>query len=309
MSQMKLIDQKKINQLKKIAVSVSVAVSGLLAFIKFVAAIYTGSLAILSSMADSLADIISSFITFIAVRFSSQPASFGHRYGYGKAEALSALVQAAFIAGSGFFVVYEGINRFIKPQKVEDTAAGIVVMLLCLLITIGLIVFQKIVVKKTDSLAVAADRAHYLVDVITNISIIISLLIVKVFNFDWFDTIAALFVSFYLLISAYKLAKQAVSLLMDKELPDDVREKVINIVKSCSFCRGLHDLRSRNLGDIYMFELHLELDGALSLYKAHELTDIVENKLKEAFPCAQVIIHQDPAGLVEDRLDDRLINS
>ena len=203
------------------------------------------------------------------------------------------------------FVVYEGVSRFISPRPVGDTGVGILVMAASTVITLGLIAFQKYVVKKTASLAVA-DSAHYLVDIATNLSIMISLIVVRLFEIYWFDTLAALFVSFYLLINAYKIAREAIALLMDKELPEEVRQDIFNLVNNCGFCRGIHDLRTRDLGGVYMFEFHLELDGGLSLYQAHELTDIVENEVKALYPGSQVIIHQDPAGLDEERLDNRL---
>lgn len=307
MSQLPSVDQKQINRLKKIAVTASVAVSSGLTLLKLAASLYTGSLAVLSSMVDSLSDIFSSLITFVAVKFSSQPANMKHRYGFGKAEALSALVQSAFIAGSGVFVIYEGVSRFISPRPVGDTGVGIAVMVISMAITFALIVFQKYVVRKTASLAVAADSAHYLVDMATNLSIVVSLIAVKIFGVYWVDTLAALFVSAYLLLNAYKIAREAIALLMDKELPEEVRREIFELVNNCGFCRGIHDLRTRDLGGIYMFEFHLELDGNLSLYQAHELTDIFENEVKARFPNSQVIIHQDPAGLEEERLDNHLV--
>lgn len=284
--------------------SVSLSVS--LSVLKLFAALYTGSLAILSSLVDSLADIFASVITFVAVRVSSQPANRLHRYGYGKAEALSALVQSAFIAGSGMFVLYEAANRFIKPRPIDDSSAGLAVMAASLGATLVLIAFQRYVVKKTQSIAVSADSMHYMVDVVTNLSVIAGLLAVKLFDINWFDTLAAVFVSGYLLVNAYGIARNAVSMLMDKELGPEIRGRVKEIVHNCSFIRGMHDFRSRDLGGVYLFELHLELDGALSLYEAHELTDVVEQEIEKEFPGAQVIIHQDPAGVEEDRLDDRL---
>ena len=307
MSQIQSDEQQKNNRLKKMAVTASVSVSASLALIKLLASLYTGSLAVLSSLVDSLSDIFSSLITYIAVKFSSLPASEQHRYGYGKAEALSALIQSAFIAGSGVFVVYEGISRFISPRPVDGAGVGMVVMIVCTLITIALIGFQKYVVKKTASLAVSADSAHYMVDIITNLSIVAGLAVVKIFEIYWFDTLAALFISAYLLINAYKIAREAVALLMDKELSDEIRSEIERLVTECDFCRGIHDLRTRDLGGMYMFELHLELDGDLPLTKAHDLTDEVEDKLKLHFPNAQVIIHQDPAGLKENRLDSKLV--
>lgn len=295
------------NRLKQTATCASVVLSVSLMLLKLFASLYTGSLAVLSSLVDSVSDIFASVITFVAVRFASQPASREHRYGYGKAEALSALVQSAFVAGSGVFVIYEGIYRVFHPHPLADAGLGITVMVISLLATLALIAFQRYVVKKTRSLAVSADSVHYTVDVATNGSIIASLIVVKFFGIDWFDTAAAVFISFYLLLNAYKIAKDAVSLLLDRELPPEIRETVVKIVANSSFCRGLHDLRSRDLGGVYLFEFHLELDGNLSLYEAHKLGDIIEFEIKRLYPGAQVIIHQDPAGLEEERLDNRLV--
>ena len=299
-------DDNENNTLKKMAVIASVAVAVTLTLLKLAAALYTGSLAVLSSLVDSVSDIFASAITFVAVHFSLRPASLRHRYGYGKAEALSSLLQSAFVAGSGLFVVYEGINRFINPYKLTDVDLGLFVICASIVLTLFLVLFQNYVVKKTGSMAVSADSLHYVVDLATNSAIVISLLMVKWLNITWFDTVAAIFISIYLLWNAYGLAKEAVYLLLDRELSEEVRQKVYDIVKGFTFCHGMHDLRSHDLGGVYMFEFHLELDGGLSLYDAHEMTEQVENEIKKQFPNSQVIIHQDPSGLDEDRLDNKL---
>lgn len=303
---MSSLTPQKSNKLKNAAALGSVSLAVLLTIIKTIGVIYTGSLAVLSSMIDSLADLFASSITFIAVRFSSQPADCQHRYGHGKAEALSALIQSAFIAGSGIFVMYDGINRFINPRPLIETGIGIGVMLISLVLTIILIIFQKYVAARTHSQAISADSTHYTVDVVTNISIILTLFIVKTFDVSWFDTLTALIVSAYLLINAYRLAQNAVALLMDKELDADIRENIQKIVLSSAHVRGMHDLRTHDLGTGYMFEFHLELDGQLTLDVAHQYTDEVEKALQRVYPDAQMIIHQDPAGLHENRLDHRL---
>lgn len=300
-------NQEKLNKLKKTASALSVSLAVSLTILKVFAAVYTGSLAVLSSMIDSLADIFASSITFIAVRFSSMPATYDHRYGYGKAEAISALVQAAFVAGSGIFVLYDGILRLFSPEVLVKTDVGIVVMVISLLATVGLIAFQKYVAGKTQSLAIAADSAHYTVDVVTNLSIIATLVVVKIFHFNWFDTLTAIAVSAYLLINAYKLAANAVNTLTDAELSSEVRRRVYEIVMESPFAKGIHDLRTRDLGGTYMFEFHLELDGDLPLSAAHEMTDMVEDNILEEFPGAQIMIHQDPAGIEEERLDHKLV--
>ncbi len=303
MTSLQPLNQEQTNRLKKTAAIASISLSVALSLLKTFGALYTGSLAVLSSLIDSLADIFASSVTFIAVKFSSRPASYNHRYGYGKAESLSALIQSAFIAGSGIFVMYDGFSRLLEPRKLEQTSTGILIMLISLIGTIALIAFQKYVTRRTRSDAISADSAHYTVDVMTNLSIIASLLIVQYFEINWFDTLTAFAISTYLLINAYHLARNAVRILTDAELSDDIRSNVIKIVREIPFTQGIHDLRTRDLGGSYMFEFHLELDGNLSLYDAHDLTDMVEDEILETYPNAQIIIHQDPAGIKEERLD------
>lgn len=291
------------NRLKRAAASASVMLSGGLCLLKIFGAFYTGSLAILSSLIDSLADVFASSISFVAIRFSTRPASQEHRYGYGRAESISALVQSAFIAGSGLFVMYDGLVRLLDPKPLEKAELGIIIMVISLATTVALIVFQKYVARKTASPAIAADSAHYTVDVLTNASIILSLIVVKLFNISWFDILTAFAISAYLIYNAYKIAAEAVAALTDRELSEEVRKQVIDIVMNSEGVKGYHDFRSRDLGGAYFFEIHLELDGSLTLDKTHELTDKAEEKIKETFPNAQVIIHQDPYGLHENRLD------
>lgn len=300
-------DLEKNNRLKKTATIASISLAVSLCLLKTFGALYTGSLSLLSSMIDSLADIFASSITFIAVRISSKPADSEHRYGHGKAEAISALIQSAFVAGSGMFVMYDGIRRLITPTPIEKTGIGILIMLISLIATTVLIAFQKYVTRKTNSQAISADSAHYTVDVVTNLSIILTLIAVEIFHVSWFDTLTAFAVSAYLIYNAYKLARDAVAVLTDCELSSEIRMNIKKIVLNCPFAKGIHDLRTRDLGGAYMFEFHLELDGNLSLYQAHEYTDLVEKEVKKAYPDSQVIIHEDPAGLQEDRLDHKII--
>ena len=296
-------NKEDLNRLKRLAATLSVSLAVALCFLKIFGSIYTGSLAILSSLIDSLADVFASSLSFVAIKFSTRPASLEHRYGYGRAESISALAQSAFIAGSGLFVMYDGITRIISPAPLEQTDFGIMVMTISLLATLALIAFQKYVTKKTASPAIKADSAHYTVEVLTNLSIIISLLVVKFLGINWFDILTAFVISAYLIFNAYKLAAEAVSALTDRELSPEIRQKVIDIVNNSEDIKGYHDFRSRDLGGTYFFEIHLELDGNLTLNITHQLTDKVEEAIKRQFPEAQVIIHQDPYGLRENRLD------
>ena len=179
-------------------------------------------------------------------------------------------------------------------------------MLFSLFSTIILVAFQQKVAKKTNSQAIAADSLHYKVDILTNISIIISLAVVRIWGITQVDTIIAVLIALYLLWNAYELGRDAVRLLLDRELDETIRNDVLDIVSRHKMNLKAHDLRTRDLGAVYMFEFHLELDGHLDLYTAHKYTDEVETLIRKKYPEAQILIHQDPKGLEEDRLDNRL---
>ncbi|MBR1841568.1 MAG: cation diffusion facilitator family transporter [Alphaproteobacteria bacterium] len=292
------------NRLKKTATIASVGTAVLLVIVKAVAAFFTGSLSVLSSMTDSLADVFSSLISFIAVHYAAKPLSEEHRYGYGKSESVSALLQAAFIVGSAGFILYDGIYRFIHPQKVNDTAFGIGVMLFCLFCTVLLVLFQRYVINKTKSQAIAADSLHYVVDILSNSSVIFSLFIVKYLHWEWFDIVTAVAISLYLIYNAWQLALDALQEITDKELDAKIKENIIRLMCSVEGVLGCHDLRSRISGSRWFVEIHLEFDGNKTLTETHALTDLAEHKVIEVYPQIQLIVHQDPHGLKEDRIDN-----
>ena len=294
------------DRLKHRAAVASISLAVLLSGLKLFATIASGSLAVFSSMIDSVSDVLGSAITFIAIKYSTRPATDHHRYGYGKAEAVSALIQAFFVAGSGLFVLYDAFMRFFHPRVLDETPLAIVIMIFSLASTLILIAYQKHVAKLTQSQAINADSAHYVVDILTNASIILSLTIVKFFEIYWFDTLTALVIAIYLLFNAYQLVVEAFDVLLDRELSDDIRKNIGDIISRHDFVKGFHDVRTHSLGNEYMIEIHLELDGRLSLFEAHQLSDQVEAAIIKAYPNAQVIIHQDPSGVAEERLDERL---
>lgn len=293
-------------KLKILAAESGVFLAVCLGLIKGATAILTGSLSVFSSMIDSMSDAFSSLISLIAVRFSALPLNDRHRYGYGKAESLSAFLQAAFIIGSGIFVLYDGIRRFVKPEEVSQPTIGLAVMVFSMFATLVVIIFQKYVARKTKSLALEAESQHYAVDILTNAAIIVSLLTVKFFDWQWMDIVTALIVSAYLIFNAVQLAIKALGEITDCEADDDTKNLIKKVVLETDGVFGFHDLRSRISGARTFVDFHLELDGNLPLVEAHKITDEVERKIQEKLPHVQLIIHQDPYGLRENRLDDEL---
>lgn len=293
-------------RLTRRAATLSVAVAVSLATLKLVAAMLTGSLAVLASVVDSLADVAASAITWLSVRVALRPADPIHRYGHGKAEALSALVQAALVAGSGVFVLIDGVRRLLVPAPIEAPELGFVVMGISLAATVALVLHQRRIVRITRSQAIAADSAHYLSDISTNLAVLLSLALAGPLQMPRADPAIAAGIASWLLAAAWRIGRDAIDTLMDRELDGAERARIEALVRDHPMTRGLHDLRTRSAGRVRFIELHLELDGHLTLSEAHRITDAIEQRLRAAFADAEVVIHQEPVGLADDRLDHRL---
>jgi len=284
-------------RLMRRAAFASVGVSVALVALKAMAYLLTNSVAMLASLADSALDLFSSTLNLVAIRSALTPADAEHRFGHGKAEPLAGLAQGAFIAGSATFLVVQAINRFIAPQPLDHPTAGLIVMAISIAATLALIMYQRRVVAKTGSIAIAADRMHYASDLITNIGVVVAIGLTQWFGWRLADPIIALLIAGILVYSAWGVFLQSYNQLMDRELPDAEREQIKTIIMRHPEVRNLHDLRTRAAGVHTFIQFHIELDPAISITRAHEISDAVERSVCAEFPKSEVIIHQDPAGL------------
>jgi len=285
-------------RLMRLATYASTSVAVTLILVKFGAWLSTESVSLLATLIDSSLDALASLINLLAVHQALQPADRQHRFGHGKAEALAGLGQATFIAGSAGFLALESISRIIHPQKVQMIGVGIGVMVFSILVTLVLIAFQRHVIRKTGSTAIKADELHYRTDLMVNGSVIVALLLAA-YGWSGFDAVFALGIAAYILYSSWQIAHEAVQHLMDQELPDEERQRIIDTVMKHPHTRGMHDLRTRRSGTTCFIQLHLELDDQLPLIKAHQISDQVEYRLHMLFPDAEIIIHEDPASISE----------
>ncbi|MCW2247145.1 ferrous-iron efflux pump FieF [Azospirillum fermentarium] len=300
------ISPAEAERLRRRATIASVAVAFTLITAKLVAYLMTGAVSILSSLVDSCTDLMASLVTLYGVRHAMKPADPAHRYGHGKAEPLAALAQAAFVTGSAVFLGVEAVHRFTSPQPVEDGAVGVGVMVLSIALTAVLIAYQRHVVTRTGSIAIGADRLHYSGDLLMNSAVIAALVLTTWTGIPAVDPLFALGIAAFLVYGAHGIARDALNVLMDHELPEAARQRITAAVLEHRAVRGMHDLRTRSTGTGVFIELHLELDPALPLTRAHDITDAVERDLKTRFDPAEVLIHQEPAGLRDDRLDERV---
>ncbi len=179
-------------------------------------------------------------------------------------------------------------------------------MIASIVLTLLLVAYQRRVIAKTGSVAITADSLHYSGDLAMNLAVIAAILLAEWTGQTVFDPIFAIGIALFLLVSAGRIARHSLDMLMDRELPADKRSRIREIVMTHPETRGVHDMRTRNAGDRYFIEFHLELDRHLTLEEAHDITDAVEAEVMAAFPNSEVLIHQEPEGLEDDRLDRRL---
>lgn len=277
----------------KRAATASVATAVTLLLAKVFAWSVSDSTSVLSSLLDSLMDIAASAINLVAIRYALMPADDDHPFGHSKAEGIAALIQSAFILGSAALLLLQVVERLMNPRPVTALEESIGVMLFSVLVTVSLVLYQRYVYRRTGSLAVRADSAHYYSDVLTSLAVVVALL-ASAQGWYWMDPLVALVIGLVLLYSVLSIIRAALAVLMDQALSADSEARIRDIACGCDQVRGMHDLRTRQSGTALFIQLHLELDGQQSLKSAHAIGRQVEEAIQAEFPQAQILIHHDP---------------
>ncbi|MEJ5865420.1 cation diffusion facilitator family transporter [Pseudomonas farsensis] len=280
-------------RLLRLATRASLTVASILVMTKAIAWWLSGSVSLLAGLTDSALDAVASFLNLLAVHYALRPADDDHRFGHGKAEALAGMAQALFIGVSAVLIGVQAVQRLQAPQPLGDTAAGIGVMVLSLVLTVALLAFQRKVIRLTGSTAVRADSLHYRSDLLLNGSILLALVLAR-FGWPQLDALFGLGIAVYILWSALQIARESTAILMDQELPADIGERMLEVVLAIPGVQGVHDLRSRVSGSHWFVQLHLELPGDLPLHRAHELCVQASAAIRERYPRADVMVHADP---------------
>jgi ferrous-iron efflux pump FieF len=264
--------------------------------LKAYAAIHTSSMAMLGSLADSGLDLIASLIILMGVRIAAAPADREHRFGHGKAEALAALVQVILISLSAIFIGVRSAQRLVTGAQTSNAELGIGVSVVALILTAGLITYQRHVVRKTDSLAIGTDRLHYASDLLLNGSVIVALGLEQFAKVTGADAVFGLLIALWLLWGAWTASSDALAQLMDREWSDDLRERFLAATKEYPELAGLHDLRTRSSGTHHFAQFHVWVPGEWTVQEAHDRLDAVEERLQQRFPGTEILIHVDPEG-------------
>lgn len=276
-----------------LATYASVATAILLVGLKTWAWLASGSVSLLASLVDSLTDSLASIVNLFAVRLALRPADDNHPFGHGKAESLSALAQSAFIGGSAVFLLLNAVERLLHPQPLQQTTLGIAVMLVSLLLTLALVLFQRWVLRHAQSQAVSADSLHYVTDFASNIVVLVAL-VLAAWGWQRADAVLALLLGGWIFWSAAKIAIEAVNTLMDKALsPADIA-RIEAAALAVPGVLGIHDLRTRLSGARHFIQMHIDLDARLNIVEAHDIAVAVAAQIRALFEEAEVIVHQDP---------------
>jgi ferrous-iron efflux pump FieF len=278
------------------AAMASIGMAVVLVGLKAWAAFETSSMAMLGSLADSGLDLLASLVVLLGVRIAAVPADSDHRFGHGKAEALAALVQVILISISAIFIGFRSIERLIARAPTQEAELGIGVSLIAIVFTFALISYQRMVVKRTGSVAIATDRVHYASDLMLNGSVIAALALDQFAGLTGADALFGLLIAFWLLWGAWRSSSEALNQLMDREWPEEQRDAFLAACREYPELAGIHDLRTRTSGTHHFAQFHVWVPADWSVREAHDRLDRVEERLQERFPGTEILIHVDPEG-------------
>ena len=297
--------EARAHKLKNLSARVTLATASALTVVKLGGWLVTGSMALMASAVDSLVDAGASFVTLVGVRYAQRPPDREHRFGHGKGEAVAAFTQATFLAGAAFVLAFQSVQRLAFPVPLAAIEVGVVLIAGSLVVAGALVAMQSWVVRETGSTAIAADRAHYLTDVAVNTAVLAALGVTQLTGWTRADPAFALVISGYMLWNAYRIAREALEQLLDRELPSEERRRIKETVRACAGVRDIHDLRTRFSGDRTFVEYHLEVDPGLTVDIGHAIGDATELAVQNLLPgTVEATAHVEPHGIADMRLDD-----
>jgi ferrous-iron efflux pump FieF len=288
-----------VTNLARRAAIASVCSALLLGALKAWAAVQTGSVAMLASLADSALDLFASLVTLGGVHWAAQPADENHRFGHGKAEALAALFQVVVIAVSALAILVRAIERFQSGDIAASPESGIAVSMVAIAVTLALTRYQAHVIARTGSVAIGADRIHYTSDLMLNAAVIAALGL-DAWGVRGADPVFGIAIAFWLLFGAWRASEAAIDQLMDKEWPEAKRTAFVEVAARNPALKSLHDLRTRSSGNRDFVQFHIAMYPAMTILEAHDVVEALEKELCEAFPGTEILIHVDPDGHVDE---------
>ncbi|WP_112308715.1 cation diffusion facilitator family transporter [Pseudogemmobacter bohemicus] len=276
----------------------SVAVASVLVGLKLWAVLATGALSVAASLADSAVDLVMSLAAATAILYAARPADEDHAFGHSSAEDLTALAQALLVTGLAGFIGWSALDRLINGgvEHLGSEGTGTLVMIVSILLTLVLVWWQGRVARLTGNRVVAADRLHYLGDLMPAVGAVIALQASQHLGITGLDSWVALLAAGIMLIGGFRIGKAAWDALMDRRADPAIIRGITELARTWPGLRGFHDLKTRTSGSRIFVNLHIELDGDQSLRAAHEIGASLRREILRRWPDCDVIIHKDVAA-------------
>jgi len=288
---------------KHTAARTSVFAAVFLAGTKLTVGLLTGSLGILSEAAHSALDLVAALVTFFAVHISDRPADASHHYGHGKVENLSALVETLLLFLTCAWIIYEAVRRiFLTDVHVDASIWAFGVMAVSIIVDISRSRMLKHAAEKYNSQALEADALHFSTDIWSSSVVIVGLLLTWAQQrFAWpavwakADAIAALGVAFIVIWVSIQLGKRTVAVLLDTA-PPGLKEEITQAVSELPRVLAVNQARVRQSGPSTFVDLSIAADRGISLSRAHDIANVVEEKVQALVPHSDVVVHVDPVA-------------
>lgn len=266
-----------------------------LVILKIIVGLLTKSISILSEAIHSGIDLVAAIMALWSVRQAAKPADKHHPYGHGKIENISGTVEAILIFVAAVIIIYEAIKKILEPGELKDTELGIIIMLISA--GVNLVISNQLIAgaKKYDSLALEADGWHLRTDVYTSAGVMAGLIVIKITGWSMLDPIIAIITALLIIKAAWDLTRRSFKDLLDAKLPEEEEELIKKIINDhyTAFI-NYHKFRSRKSGHERFIDLHLVMDGKITLKEAHDFCDHLEEDIKKEVKNCNVLIHMEP---------------
>lgn len=268
---------------------------GLVIFgVKLGAYFMSGSVALLSDALESIVNITASCLMFYSIYISGLPADDDHHYGHEKIENISSLVEGLFILTAALFIIHTALERITSPMVLTEIEGALVVSLFATAMNGGLSWLLGRKAGESGSMALEGDAKHLLSDVITSVGVVAGLYVAHLTGWAIMDPVLALIVAVMIVRMGVVLVLRSARGLMDRHSLE-VEEKIMALLEShSSQYVNFHDVKTRISGNQVFAELHLSVDGSLTVQEAHDFTDHLEEDLKNELPEVTITIHVEP---------------
>jgi ferrous-iron efflux pump FieF len=282
---------------KKNLVLRSLLMSCFLTILKFTVGVLSQSVAMLASATDSFMDLLVSLVNFGFLKTAEMPADENHPYGHGKIESLAGLFQSLVIGAVAIGIAVGAVLRFMHPRPITHAGAGVAVMVVAMSLNFWHVRKLRRSMQETGSQVMASEYVHYASDFLSHLGVILSFILFKVTGSTLWDPLMSFAIIGYLVWAVSQIFRNSISELLDEQLAEPIPSGIAAIIRRHDpRIIDFHELRTRKVGDTKFIEFHIELRAVKEFEEAHNITESLIARLREAYPGSIITVHTDPEG-------------